>query len=260
MAIPREPNGRPLTLYTLDLEAALEYAREALSEGLNVEITDRDLRDTQTYRSFQESPVLVKYWGVSLSDDASARGLRSTSAHQIIDAVEMLRPEDYGAIHADDLVEFCKAHYLKTGVSADSARNLSSDTHAQGETYVFGSGKTLSSFKVGDKVTVRAPSDRPLFHHGSHGTVVTVGTKRVHVRMDTAGFENHDGEVANFLPADLDMGHVGTPRSVDRMNDAFTSMKLEVGADLVSVALDAGIITADQRERIKTAWANHLQS
>ncbi|GAA0323144.1 hypothetical protein GCM10010302_72860 [Streptomyces polychromogenes] len=115
MAIPREPNGRPLTLYTLDLEAALEYAREALSEGLNVEITDRDLRDTQTCRSFQESPVLVKYWGVSLSDDASARGLRSASAHQIIDAVEKLRPEEYGAIHADDLVEFCKAHYRKTG-------------------------------------------------------------------------------------------------------------------------------------------------
>ncbi|MFD4135692.1 hypothetical protein [Streptomyces goshikiensis] len=260
MAIPREPNGRPLTLYTLDLEAALEYAHEALSEGLNVEITDRDLRDTETYRSFQESPVLVKYWCVSLSDDASARGLRSASAHQIIEAVEKLRPEEYGAIHAEDLVEFCKAHYLKTRGSADSAQNLSSHPHTQRGTAVFGSEKTLSSFKVGDKVTVRAPSDRPLFHHGSHGTVVSIGTKRVHVRMDTAAFENHDGEVANFLPGDLALGHAGTPRSADRMKDAFTTMKLEVGGDLVAVALDAGIITADQGEQIKTEWANHLQS
>ncbi len=84
-----------------------------------MEITDRDLRDTATYRSFQESPVLVKYWSVSLRDDASARGLRSAAAHQVIKAVETLRPEEYGAIHADDLVEFCKAHYVRTHGSAD---------------------------------------------------------------------------------------------------------------------------------------------
>ncbi|MFI1018009.1 hypothetical protein [Streptomyces sp. NPDC020965] len=125
---------------------------------------------------------------------------------------------------------------------------------------MLGSGKTLSSFKVGDKVTVRAPSDRPLFHHGSHGTIVTIGTKRVHVRMDKAAFENHDGEVANFLPDDLDFGHVGTPRNSDRVNDAFTAMKLAAGADLVAVALDAGVITAEQGEQIKAAWATHLQS
>ncbi|GAA2429513.1 hypothetical protein [Streptomyces macrosporus] len=113
MAIPREPNGRPLTLYTLSLDAALTYAREALSEGLNVEITDRDLRDTKTYRSFQDSPVLVKYWGVAVSDGDSAEGYRSASAHQIIQAVEALAPEEYGAIHADDLVAFCRAHYDK---------------------------------------------------------------------------------------------------------------------------------------------------
>ncbi|MGW5970004.1 hypothetical protein [Streptomyces sp. NPDC055186] len=113
MAIPREPNGRPLTLYTLSLDAALTYAREALAEGLNVEIQDRDLRDTKTYRTFQESPILVKYWGVAVSDGDSARGLRSASAHQILDAVEILTPEEYGAIHADDLVEFCRAHYNK---------------------------------------------------------------------------------------------------------------------------------------------------
>lgn len=125
---------------------------------------------------------------------------------------------------------------------------------------MFTSGKTLSSFKVGDKVTVRVPSDRPLYHHGSHGTVVTIGTKRVHVRMDRAAFDGHDGEVANFLPGDLDPGHVGTPRNSDRMNDAFTSLKLAAGTDLVAVAREAGIITAEQGEQIKAVWASHLQS
>ncbi|MEV7015555.1 hypothetical protein [Streptomyces sp. NPDC093991] len=125
---------------------------------------------------------------------------------------------------------------------------------------MLGSGRTLSSFKVGDKVTVKAPSDRPLYHHGSHGTVVTIGTKRVHVRMDKAAFESHDGEVANFLPGDLEPGHVGTPRNSDRMNDAFTALKLAAGNDLVAVAMEAGIITAEQGEQIKAAWASHLQS
>ncbi|MFF0745646.1 hypothetical protein ACFYVL_35165 [Streptomyces sp. NPDC004111] len=113
MTIPREANGRPLTFYTLDLEAALAYARDALSEGLNVKVLDQDLRDTKTYRSFQESPILVKYWAVEVSEHDSARGYRSHSAHQIIDAVEALKPEEYGAIHADDLVTFCRVHYDK---------------------------------------------------------------------------------------------------------------------------------------------------
>ncbi|WP_405636291.1 hypothetical protein OG543_16045 [Streptomyces sp. NBC_01178] len=125
---------------------------------------------------------------------------------------------------------------------------------------MLGSGRALSSFKVGDKVTVKAPSDRPLYHHGSHGTVVTIGTKRVHVRMDKAAFENYDGEVANFLPSDLEPGHVGTPRNSDRMNDAFTALKLAAGTDLVAVAMEAGIITVEQGEQIKAAWANHLKS
>ncbi|MFD8727589.1 hypothetical protein [Streptomyces sp. NPDC059611] len=125
---------------------------------------------------------------------------------------------------------------------------------------MLGSGRTLSSFKVEDKVTVKAPSDRPLYHHGSHGTVVTIGTKRVHVRMDKAAFENHDGEVANFLPGDLEPGHVGTPRNSDRVNDAFTTLKLAAGTDLVAVAIEAGILTVEQGEQIKAAWASHLQS
>lgn len=56
------------------------------------------------------------------------------------------------------------------------------------------------------KVTVGVPSGKPLYHHGSPGTVVTMGTKRVHVRMGKAAFEGHDAEVANFLPGDLDPG------------------------------------------------------
>ncbi|MEW2134054.1 hypothetical protein [Streptomyces sp. NPDC005435] len=119
MTIPRECNGRPLTLYILDLQTALEYAHESLAEGLNVEITDRDLRDTLTYCTFQDSPVLTKYWCVSLKDGASTMGHRSASAHQIIEAVEALRPEEYGAIHADDLVEFCRAYSVKTRGPAD---------------------------------------------------------------------------------------------------------------------------------------------
>ncbi|MFI8850324.1 hypothetical protein [Streptomyces sp. 891-h] len=111
MSIPRQSNGRPLTFYSLDLDAAVAYARKALAEGLNVEITDRDLRDTKTYRSFQRSPVLVKYWGVTVTEGTSAMGYRSASAHQIIEAVESSSPLEYGAIHADDLVEFCRDYY-----------------------------------------------------------------------------------------------------------------------------------------------------
>jgi hypothetical protein len=125
---------------------------------------------------------------------------------------------------------------------------------------MLGSGRALSSFKVGDKVTVRAPSDRPMYHQGSHGTVVTIGTKRVHVRIDKAAFESHDGEVANFLPGDLAPGYVGTPRNSDRMNDAFTALKLAAGTDLVAVAMEAGVITAEQGQQIKAVWASHLQS
>ncbi|MFE7469238.1 hypothetical protein ACFU6R_34760 [Streptomyces sp. NPDC057499] len=77
--------------------------------------------------------------------------------------------------------------------------------------------------------------------------------------MDRAAFDSHDGEVANFLPGDLEPGHVGTPRNTDRMNDAFTALKLAAGTDLVAVATDAGIITAEQGERIKAAWADHLR-
>ncbi|MEW2577268.1 hypothetical protein [Streptomyces syringium] len=77
--------------------------------------------------------------------------------------------------------------------------------------------------------------------------------------MDKAAFDNHDGEVANFLPGDLDSGHVGTPRNYDRMNDAFIALKLAAGTDLVAVALEAGVITAQQGEQIKAVWASHLQ-
>ncbi len=125
---------------------------------------------------------------------------------------------------------------------------------------MFGSQRSLNSFKVGDKVTVSLPSDRPIYHQGSHGTVVSIGTKRVHVRMDVAAFEGHDGEVANFLPGDLEPGHVGTPRSSDRMKEAVNAMQLGVASDVVSVALEAGVITADQGDQIKAAWANHLRS
>ncbi|MFI8179242.1 hypothetical protein ACIF70_01785 [Actinacidiphila glaucinigra] len=113
MAIPREPNGRPLTFYSLSLDAAIAYAHEALSEGLNVVIKDRDLRDTITYRNFQESPTLAKYWAVEISERDSEMGYRSTSAHHVIQAVEQTSPEEYGALHSEDLVAFCREHYSK---------------------------------------------------------------------------------------------------------------------------------------------------
>ncbi|MBD0743871.1 hypothetical protein [Streptomyces sp. CBMA152] len=115
MATPREPNGRPLTFYSLSLDAAIEYARAALAEGLNVVIKDWDLRDTITYSSFQESPTLVKYWAVEISEMDSAMGYRSTSAHHVIQAVDHTTPEEYGALHAEDLVTFCRDYYSKLG-------------------------------------------------------------------------------------------------------------------------------------------------
>ncbi|MFG2573251.1 hypothetical protein [Streptomyces sp. NPDC048481] len=115
MAIPREPNGRPLTFYSLSLDAAIDYGRQALAEGLNVAIKDWDLRDSITYRSFQESPTLVKYWAVEISENDSAMGYRSTSAHHVIEAVEQMSPEEYGALHAEDLVAFCRDYYSKLG-------------------------------------------------------------------------------------------------------------------------------------------------
>ncbi|MGW2837139.1 hypothetical protein ACWCWD_05000 [Streptomyces sp. NPDC001493] len=44
------------------------------------------------------------------------------------------------------------------------------------------------------------------------------------------------------------------------MNDAFTALKLAAGTDLVAVALEARIITAEQGEQIKTAWVSHLEN
>lgn len=95
----------------MDLQAAISYAENALTEGLNVAIKDMDLRDTETYGTFQASPVLAKYWAVEVSTDDSAKGHRSTSAHNIIQAVEKLSPEEYGAIHTDDLVAECRRVY-----------------------------------------------------------------------------------------------------------------------------------------------------
>ncbi|WP_433101185.1 hypothetical protein [Streptomyces sp. CA-250714] len=108
-----------MAFYTLDVDAALDYARKALAEGLNVEITDRDLRDTRTHRSFQRSPILVKYWGVTVTEGASVMGYRSASAHQIIEAVETTAPEEYGAVHADDLVEYCRKYYKEIDEAVD---------------------------------------------------------------------------------------------------------------------------------------------
>ncbi|MFI9393223.1 hypothetical protein ACIG53_20300 [Streptomyces bauhiniae] len=124
---------------------------------------------------------------------------------------------------------------------------------------MFGENR-LSSFQIGDAVTVGWPRDRPIYHQGSHGTVVSLGTKRVHVRMDKATFEDRDGSVESFLPGDLKSGHAGTPRNVDRMKAAVDSMKLEVAAEVVAVALDAGVVTVEQGNQIKAAWANHVQN
>ncbi|WP_267881537.1 hypothetical protein [Streptomyces sp. NRRL WC-3725] len=44
------------------------------------------------------------------------------------------------------------------------------------------------------------------------------------------------------------------------MKEAVNAMQLGVASDVVSVALEAGVITADQGDQIKAAWANHLRS
>ncbi|WP_416963386.1 hypothetical protein [Streptomyces sp. Agncl-13] len=43
------------------------------------------------------------------------------------------------------------------------------------------------------------------------------------------------------------------------MNDAFTALKLAAGADLVAVALEAGVISVEQGKQIEAVWADHLQ-
>ncbi|MGR3936869.1 hypothetical protein [Streptomyces sp. BRA346] len=64
----------------------------------------------------------MKYGQVSVTDGDSAKGYRSASAHQIIDAVTILAPEEYGAIHAEDLVKFCREYYNRLdGGLADTA-------------------------------------------------------------------------------------------------------------------------------------------
>lgn len=79
-------------------------------------------RNSGRPRTFQDSPTLVKYGQVSVTDGDSAKGYRSASAHQIIDAVTILAPEEYGAIHAEDLVKFCREYYNRLdGGLADTA-------------------------------------------------------------------------------------------------------------------------------------------
>lgn len=64
--------------------------------------------------------------------------------------------------------------------------------------------------------------------------------------------------MANFLPGDLEPGHVGTPRNSDRMNDAFTALQLATATDIVAV--EAGFISIEQAEQIKAVWARHVQN
>jgi hypothetical protein len=113
------------------------------------------------------------------------------------------------------------------------------------------------SLEVGDPVTVRTPSDRPLFHSGSHGTVLSFGVSRVKIRIDVAAFESRDGEVHTFLPQDLVHGHNGTPRNADRMTEAVTAMGAAQVTTAVDLAVGANVITEDQGRRILALWREH---
>jgi hypothetical protein len=97
---------------------------------------------------------------------------------------------------------------------------------------------------VGDEVTVLIGD--PSYHSGSHGVIEKFGTKNAYVRLTVAAFESHDGSVLKLRPESLRRGLHGRPRNSDRMAGIADDFVGDVLADAVA----AGIISADQRQRI----------
>lgn len=104
--------------------------------------------------------------------------------------------------------------------------------------------RTGTPLTVGDQVTIERAD--PPFRNGGHGEIEKFGTKNAYVRVIVGRFESHDGDLVPLRPETLRRGWHGRPRNSDRLTDAVTDL---VGAVLTQ-AVDAKIITADQRDRI----------
>lgn len=108
--------------------------------------------------------------------------------------------------------------------------------------------------KPGDPVTVRGPSDRPIYHNNSHGTVMRFGPKRVRVRIVRGAFESHDGQEETFLPEDLEYGYHGSARNADRRAEIMLDYKRAILSEAAQLAVNAGIINEVQFRRLVEFW------
>ncbi|MFE4589813.1 hypothetical protein [Streptomyces laurentii] len=109
----------------------------------------------------------------------------------------------------------------------------------------------------GDPVTVYSTTDRPFHLQGSHGLVVSLGSKRVKVELTRAAFESSDGRVETFLPRDLKYGHEGTPRNADKMAETMLEIQRVPVREASALAVEAGVITKAQADQLVQLWQDH---
>jgi hypothetical protein len=118
------------------------------------------------------------------------------------------------------------------------------------------SGRALH---VGDPVTVIRTSDRPLYWYGSHGSVVSFGTKRVKIEVTTAAFPSRDGDIETFLPDDLVYGHRGHARNSDRLRDATSTFAESTLREAIDWGVEAGVVSESQGEQLIRIWRQRRQ-
>ncbi|MFB6861990.1 hypothetical protein [Streptomyces virginiae] len=109
-------------------------------------------------------------------------------------------------------------------------------------------------------MTISFPSDRPFHLQGSHGVVLSLGTKRVKVELTRAAFESSDGKVETFLPCDLTHGHEGTPRNADKMAEAMLEIQRVPVREVTALGVEAGVITKAQAEQLVQLWQDHTEA
>lgn len=111
-----------------------------------------------------------------------------------------------------------------------------------------------------DPVTVSFPSDRsPGLYSGVHGVVESIGTKRVRIRITRGHSEYTDGRSETFLPADLEYGHHGKPRTSDKMADAMVGLRRANVGEATALAVEAGVITQRQAAEVVQLWIEHTE-
>ncbi|MGW9372553.1 hypothetical protein ACWGVR_21320 [Streptomyces xanthophaeus] len=109
-------------------------------------------------------------------------------------------------------------------------------------------------------MTISFPSDRPFHLQGSHGVVLSLGTKRVKVELTRAAFESSDGKVETFLPCDLTHGHEGTPRNADKMAEAMLEIQRVPVREVTALGVEAGVITKAQADQLVQLWQDHTEA